>query len=389
MKVRPYIFLLFFLFTWFLTSCYEKKPPTPLLQKKVNTAIVTDNKIEIPHKINVLHKGISLTEPVACTLIEVKNDKKQPIAYYMNVKSVVCGDKRCRVDLIKIFWDILGGYSHVELPDGVDLEKDEGENFTNDDYTKLNIILSDADSPLQNVYKHEIVSTIGSEGIDALTGATILVDKSSYVEGAVWTCYSIWHWIHGDTKQILRNITGDSFSELQLKDYLKSNKKEQQLFALEQLTIRKDFSKETMTLVSEIIQKKPYLVKPSIPYLNNTTNSFFRKTMQTLIINSNTKNRLLCFNEILKTKQPLSTSFFESLDLNYSSLTFEEVHLLLKIFIAKKLTTNSIKNKLIELLKSKHFLTARRVYWFLKNQKLTKEQEKILHQFYKANQERM
>lgn len=387
MKFRSFILLTLLLFFYFLFSCHEEKKPAPVVRKKINCII--KNTTETPHKISVIHKGISLTKPTQSTLIEIQNNKKQPIAYYMNVKSVVCGNQRCRVDVIKVCWDKLGRYSHIELPEGVELEKKEGEDFTDKDYKKLDVILSDPNSPLQNVYKNEIVNTIGSEGVDALTGATILLDKSSYVEGAVWTCYSIWHWIHGESKQILRNITGDSFSMLELKNYLKSDEKHQQLFAVEQFTRRKNYSEATKILVAEEMLKKPYLIKSCIPYLNDSPNIFFRNTMQALIANATTTNRLICLNEVLKTKQQLPTSFFNNVNLDYSTLTFEEVHLLLKIFNSRQLLTDNIKHKLISLLNSNHFLIARRVYWFLKDLTLTEEQKTTLEAFYNTNKERM
>ncbi|WP_123896765.1 hypothetical protein [Aureibaculum marinum] len=342
----------------------------------------TVSKNEIIHSIKVFHKGISLTESVDCNLIEVQNEYQQPIEYYMDVESVVCGDNHCKVDFVRIFWDIFGQYKRFELPDKVKLEKAEGKDFTAEDYEKLNSILHDENSSLKDVYKHEIVSTVGTEGIDALSGSTILLEKSAYVKGAVWTCYSLWHWVHGDIKQIIRNITGKSQSIKSLQSYLSSNKKVKKLFGLEQLNHRKDYSEKSVQLVVSAIEQSSTLLKPSLLYLENAPNKVYINTIQKLLKQFESENRLFCLQHLLKTKQKLPLEFYYKLSDLYKDFTYQEIHVLLKILNTKYDISPQMINHLLPLLNHNDFLIARRLYWFLQKQDLLQEQESRIQTFY-------
>ncbi|KAA1242872.1 hypothetical protein [Aquimarina sp. RZ0] len=342
---------------------------------------------EIKHDIKVIHKGVSLTEPIECTLVEIQNENGKPQEFYMDVESVVCGDKQCRIDIVRIYWNKLGQYSRLELPDNVELEKEEGEHFSSSDYNKLNIILNDENSPLKDVYKSEIVSTVGSEGVDAMTGATVLVEKSAYVQGAVWTCYSLWHWVHGETKQIIREITGRSYSISELQSSLQGSY--YQYFAIEQLIIKKDFSEKTVDAILKVIDVNPMLLKSSLPYWEITPNEIYINTMQRLILSANTNNRLLCFNAILQTKQNLPPDFFKKLNVIIPKLTYQEIDLFLRIVIAKDGITPEVISQLLPLLDNENFLIARRVYWFLNQQELSDFQKSQINVFYQKWKNRL
>ncbi|MEM6965588.1 MAG: hypothetical protein AAF573_12525 [Bacteroidota bacterium] len=344
-------------------------------------------QIEVKHSIEVLHQGISPTDPVACTLVEIQDAEGQPEAFYMDVESVVCGDQHCRIDLVRIYWNPFGQFSNLVLPQGVFLEKAAGKNFTDVDYKKLEGILENENSTLQDVYKNEIVNTVGSEGVDAMTGATVLLDTSAYVEGAVWTCYSLWHWVHGDTKQLIRNITGNAYPISKLQKLIGEN--ENQDFALEQLIRRQDFSITTAELILKTIEKNPSLLQQSIVYWELAPRPIFTHAMSNLIVISKSKNRLIGFNAILNTQHNLSPSFFKDLNLPLAQLNYQEINLFLKILEKNKMVSEAMMNELVSLLDSEDFLIARCVYWFLNDQSLSEWQQHQLEKFYNIWKERL
>ncbi len=350
---------------------------------------VLSPKKEVKHNIKVIHKGISQTEPVNCTLVEVQDDNNRPIAYHMKVKSVVCGDSRCRVDMVIIYWDKIGRFKRLELPHDVALEKAEGESFSSEDYIKLDTILHDENSPLQYVYKNEIVSTVGSEGVDALTGATVLVEKSAYVKGAVWTCYSLWHWAHGDTKKIIREITGDAFSSPEIRALLKSKESEDQIFAIEEFIRRKDYSKQSVKSMLMAITDNANLLKSSIAYWELAPNDVYVSAMQQLMAFSTTQNRLIGLNAISNTQQDLPTSFFTKLNLPYSALSYQEINLLLSTITSENIVSTELNGQLILLLDNPNFLIARRIYWFLKGQNLSEKQNLLMNRFYDTHKHKL
>ena len=344
---------------------------------------------EVRHDIQIIHKGISSTKPIECTLVEIQNPKKQPIAYYMDVESVVCGDSQCKVDIIKIYWDNLGQFDRLEMPEGVYLEKAKGEHFSKADYLKLDKILKDKNSPLKEVYQNEIVSTGGSEGIDGISGATVLVEKNAFVEGAVWTCYSLWHWVHGETQQIIRNITGDAFTNLELQNLLTEDSMEYPYFAIDQLTRRKDYSQQTVNAIKNAIEQQPRLLKRSLDYWDLAPNSIYTKAQSHFIQNTDPKNRLFCLTHLLKTKQRIGTEFFNNLSSSISNFSYPELTKFLSLLEKYSVKSAKLNKALINLLEQDNFLIARRVYWFLSEQQLSNEQMEILEDFFLKHEHRL
>ncbi len=344
---------------------------------------------EIVHHIVVSHPGVSLDDTVSCRLVERKNDQSSFREFYLNVASVSCGDTQCKVDTVMLFWDELGRYDRLELPKGIDLEKAEGQSFTKKDYAKLDATLSDANSPLRDVFKNEIVGTVGGEGIDALSGATVSLDKSSYVAGAVWTCYTLWHWVHGAARDSIRNITGDGLTVASLLVYLNSEDPVYRRFALEQLTRRKDDSQQTVDAVLFANEKYPDLAKMSMVYWRQASDVVYSKGLLNQIKSCESDVRLICLHEILNSKRELPESFYESLITSCSNSTYEEVHVLLSMLKQRKRLSPWITAQLLLLLDSDDFLIARAVYWFLATQHLNEDQTARLQAFYKTKKDKL
>lgn len=352
-------------------------------------SIVVSSENEVEHSIQIIHKGISTTEVIECTLVEIQNDRKRPVSFYMDVESVVCGDKQCRVDIVRIYWDNLGRFDQLSIPNGIALEKAKGEHFTAADYQKLDKILKDENSPLAEVYKNEVVSTGAGEGIDGMSGATVLIEKNAFVEGAVWTCYSLWHWVHGETQQIIRNITGADFSITELQDLLKKGRVDWQYFAIEEFIKRKEFSPSTVTSIISAIQQDATLLKKSLQYWELAPNAIYTKTLSKLIEVAGRKNRLLILDKLLKTKQALTIDFFNNLPLTMANFTYPELTKFLLLLDRHQVNSTKLTAQLLPLLNNNNFLIARRTYWFLSEQPLSEEQAKMLAIFFLENEDRL
>lgn len=322
---------------------------------------------EIQHKLTIIHKGVSEVEPLECVLVEVKDERGLPSKYYMDVESVVCGDSQCRIDLVRVYWNEIGKFQQVELPDDVELEKSQGESFTSRDYKKLRTILKNEESPLADVYKTEIVGTTGSEGVDAMTGATILIDTSSYVSGAVWTCYSLWHWVHGEAKHIARNITGEQLTLSQLREQLA--RQDYQSFAIEQLLRKQDFSSQTVNVLKEALLKSPSLLKESMAYWEAASDDIYNDVMMIFMSRLELKERLLCLNSMVNSNKKLSNELLLDISEYVTTFSYSEFHVFLRL-IEKMNSSAELVSNLVPLLSSDDFLIARRVYWFLNEQSL-------------------
>ena len=117
------------------------------------------------------------------------------------------------------------------------------------------------------------------------------------MEGAGWTCYSLWHWTHGETKQIIRNLTGDLYSPADLQNLLQTT--EYQAFAIEQFTRRQDFSEKTVDLIQKAIEKDLMLIALNIAYLNSAPTSIFEQRILTKNEISKPPNSMQCLKATL------------------------------------------------------------------------------------------
>ncbi|WP_158966334.1 hypothetical protein [Paraglaciecola sp. L3A3] len=191
----------------------------------------------VKHSVSFNHKGNKSKKPIQASLYEGKNSQGET-EFYMDVNSVFCGENVCKLDKVRIFWDELGVYQKFELADNIRLEKGNAEDFEQQDYIKLDGILRNPSSGLAELYPAELVNqNRGGNVVDALSGATVSIHNEDTVKGAIWTCYTLWHYANGELSQVIRDISGKQHSLTELTAALLTHTDlTYQIFALEQLT---------------------------------------------------------------------------------------------------------------------------------------------------------
>jgi len=119
---------------------------------------ISENKTkEITHNIAVHHPGKGRDNIEHVELVEIQNKKGLSVEFYMDVESVICLEEVCKIVPVRIYWNNIGEYIKYELEDGVTLEKYEADFFEKEDYSKLQSILSNFNSPFKNVRVDEIL----------------------------------------------------------------------------------------------------------------------------------------------------------------------------------------------------------------------------------------
>ena len=346
---------------------------------------------KISHNISFIHPGISTTDSISKVLVELRNEKGQISEFYMDVETVVCGDNQCRIDTIRIFWDRFGFYNRLVLPLEVQLEKAEGQHFTEVDYEKLDQILSNKKSGLKDVYKWDIVGTEASEGVDAISGATISLNTVDYVKGAVWTCFTLWHWANGEVFSIIRKITGRSLDQEELKNLLNHQEIISKKFAIEALSNRQEYDPTMLQLVLKQAHFDDYeLQKLIINYLENGDELIYQNSIEQLIKKGNKTYQLFYLNQLYHSRKTLSTSLFESIiDTVLSSNNYLIINQYLNILEEKKIITPFIISQMISTLSHENFIITRRVYWFLRKGILSEDQREKLDIFQRENGHRL
>ena len=218
-----------------------------------------------------------------------------------------------------------------------------------------------------------------------MSGATIILNNNDYVHGAVWTCYTLWHWANGDIYSIIRNITGEHLSTDNLIDSLGKENKRTQVFALEQINRRQNYEPKVIEVIKQNASSNDYeLTKLTIKYFENASSEIYSKAMEEVLKKASQKQRLQYLNSILRSTNPQPKAFYESLSLNLIAWNdYPSINLFFKILENKNAKSSSMIEAVIPLLDNESFIITRRAYWFLSELELSEDVQEKLDDFYK------
>lgn len=338
------------------------------------------------YNIVVNHPGEK--EPVDILIHQVLDNEGIPIEYYMDVPSVICLEKVCKVIPVRIFWDNLGEYQKYELEKNATLEKYKAELFEPKDYSKLQRILSDNDSPFKEVYYDEILTapTTLEEDVDAISGETILeLDDKDTVPGAALGCYTLWHWANGEIVEKIKYLTGKILSEKQLERALIDKNRDYYFIGIKELESRKNFTQSFIDIMISQVLVDENLLKSTFEYLEKSAPKAYFNAAKYIFIKGEKQQKLAAIRSLRYSKYKPKSLYLDVLSDEISSLkSFQEVSLFLDLMETKNPNSKNVIENVFQLLES-DFIKARRGYWFLKNKKITSSQDKILKKFYKKN----
>lgn len=196
------------------------------------------------------------------------NQHKEPVLYTANIATPVCADGECKLMNIKFYWTLLGEYAGFDRYSMMPLTKYDHDEFQPEDYQKLHELLTDDKSLLGQRTIDQLVEkpkmrTVN--GVDAVSGATITRVKEAVVAGALYSCYTAWHLVHGNIQDVLKENFLSLLTKKLTVDMLYSNNQEYQIFALDNIDdteYQKHFSqlaevfKTSKPLVRSIIAKR-------------------------------------------------------------------------------------------------------------------------------------
>lgn len=165
----------------------------------------------------------------------------QPQLFYADILTPVCIDGVCKPVFIELYWDLTGGYAGYGVYEENPLTKYDHEEFLPEDHQKLNRLLADNNSVLRRKELSDLfdeqpteVKKIEFQGeeLDAVSGATKKEIKESIVEGALYSCYTLWHLIHGEASQKIEHYLDSIYNEGVEKRFLFSDYEPYQYYAL-------------------------------------------------------------------------------------------------------------------------------------------------------------
>jgi len=214
----------------------------------------------------------------------------------------ICVTGICSMVKLWIFWDVAGNYMGIQLDEKEPLTKSDHTFFESQDYIRLDEILADTASILKDLQYEDLVIEGTSQlsvnnksekklfKIDGYSGATLPSLKEYVIKDAVFTCYTLWHTVYGETKLRIDNLLKEKIDSKYIKKLL-CGSEDQKLLALD--IIRKNNSffleleSEIFPLIAStnkhIAEKTLSLITPQ--YLNNSEKQFkFVEFMDTSLL---------------------------------------------------------------------------------------------------------
>lgn len=333
-------------------------------------------------QLTLSHPGLSKGEADTYSLME--NGEGLVKEYSIDVKSVLCADKICKVVPVRMVWNSFGEYLRYELEDGVALEKAEGAFFTTEEYNKLHKILLDKASPFKDLTYYELTKvTHGNEDqeeVDGWSGATaVYLEDDASILGASWTCFTLWHWANGDATQKIRIYAASQLTLQEMVNHLLSKENKGQKFVLEELNKRQVYNQpllDTLTQCAKDFNNE--LTRLALDYIEKASKEVYTKNIHKWYATVSAKQRVLILNSIIKFPKQTAT-FYNSLQADLT--TYPEVDLFFTLMEEKNENAEQFTAYALQQLLHQNILISRRAYWFLNSLSLNDEAKAKVQQF--------
>lgn len=250
--------------------------------KAVNRYLVSGNSVVNHAEEQIRQFTIVENDTLRYTLKLVLDSSGKPQYFFRNIFTPVCYTNECKPVYINFYWDLLGNYLRYDMPKGKILTKVDHDEFEEKDYQKLADILSRPNSIFADL-KMEDLLTNGTDSltsdVDAKTGATLKTIKNDVIDGAVYTCFTLWHIAYG--KQVIQEmnkITNSYLDEPLLHSFLASNNYHYQYRAMEAVMsatgiVNKAFEKDIENVISgkNLFTARTALQKTSTEFFKSVT----------------------------------------------------------------------------------------------------------------------
>ncbi len=167
-------------------------------------------------------------------------------------------------------WDLIGRYLNFDSIPGKGLTKLDHIPFTPSDYKKLDVVLRNPNSILAGYKAEGLVKDTRGSSIDGSTGATTEALRNSIVEGAVYSCFTLWHIAQGPVKDSLRSLTLSMLSGELVQKLVDLSDEEINYFLIRNFTAS-NFSTYLPELLQTIKEGQGYYTKNAIEYIPDET----------------------------------------------------------------------------------------------------------------------
>ncbi|SKB93353.1 hypothetical protein [Dyadobacter psychrophilus] len=208
------------------------------------------------------------------TLKLALDDSGQPQYFFRNIFTPVCYTNECKPVHINFYWDLLGNYERFDLPKDKVLTKVDHDEFKQEDYEKLQEILAQSNSIFADLQMEDLIAKGTdnlTDSVDAKAGATLKTIKNQVIDGAVYTCYTLWHIAYGTAVPEMKKITETYQNDALLHRFLSGNNYHYQYWAMEKVMDKKGNVKNSyQSDIEKIIGgKNVFIAKNTLQRINS------------------------------------------------------------------------------------------------------------------------
>ena len=352
---------------------------------------------------------IQLTDPVypkkpkkEHSLTAYIDEQGFPSGYSMELINEVCLDGVCKLVEVTMYWDAIGFYQSLEYPEGKPLTKVEHEPFVPADYEKLDSILKDRDSILDD---HELGflatekddkpseedDAMEGQDVDGVSKATPGAVKEAVVKDAAWTTWVLWKYANTELVTIMQDITKSRISPKFLQYLLDSKNWQKIEFVLNHLLEQKPVAPQYIDKVAEVMPTAGIdHIELAIEYLQQASpdkSSCYQKLIGTLVKLDEYGAAMVI--ELLQSDDQLEDEIIEEFASSLVGQQYYPIHLGLRLIENRKFFSKSVETDIVKLLHNQDFFIARRASDFLSNQQLSASAKEKLDAFRVKNADRL
>ncbi|MGN7888681.1 hypothetical protein [Dyadobacter sp. 22481] len=221
-------------------------------------AMLTSVPFPDRQKERVREFTVTENDTLTYTLKLALDDKGQPQYFFRNIFTPVCYTNECKPVYINFYWDLLGNYERYDLPEGKVLTKVDHDEFKEADYQKLQDILAQTNSIFADLKMEDLISKGTdnlTDSVDAKAGATLKTIKNQVIDGAVYTCYTLWHIAYGKAVPEMRKAIETYSNDALLHRFLESKNHHYQYWAMAKVmdasgSVKRPFEKDIEAIIA-------------------------------------------------------------------------------------------------------------------------------------------
>jgi len=325
------------------------------------------------------------------TLYTLMSEEGYPVSYFRKIETGVCIDGKCRIMNIILHWAITGRYLGFELPKGEFLSKTEHVRFSHEEYQRLHKLLSNPYSLLANFTINELIpqKSTNAGKVDAISAATIAGVSDYIVKGAVYTSYTLWHIVYGNTRSVVIRKTEQALTPELVQLILKSPNMEDKAWGLGHINGFVEFTPELQSSVLNFIQNENYyLAERAINAITpeNLGSDSLQLRLSDKFDTVNFGLKLLILDK-LKEAPMLNAQVAERLAARLNGYRGSVTNNILKLFTKYQISTPEICRLIAELLQHKNSFISRKAYQYLSGITIQdKKINRLLHRYKSKHQ---